>query len=125
MRFFLLVLSLLILFQPASWATGMPMFGHQQMDYASSHSMMLTASVVEGHCQAIDTEMTQAATLTDDSIQQGNHMLASCLAAGSSAVSLTAVATVAFEPQYFDIIYHTPVFSFYSHTESPEIRPPS
>jgi hypothetical protein len=124
MRFFLLILSLLLLFQPASWAMGMPMFAHQQMDYASAHSMMLTTGVATGHCQANNVKTELAGTLTDASNQSDNHMRVGCLAANSTAASLTASAVVAFSPQYIGVTYHVASILFQSRTESPEIRPP-
>ena len=124
MRLFIFVLSLLILFQPASWATGMPMFAHQQMDYESAHSMMLVAVTAEGHCQTNDARITQAGVPIASTVQQGDHMLASCLAASSSAASFTTVVALSFESQHLNVLYYTPDISFQSHTESPEIRPP-
>ena len=124
MRVFLLILSLLILFQPASWAMGMPMITHQQMDHVSTHSIILTTATIEGHCQTINTNTVQASAFADSNDQPGNYMLAGCLATGSSAASFTNVVGFSFELQHLDVVYFTPKISFHSHTESPEIRPP-
>ena len=122
MRF--LILSLLMLFQPASWAMGMPMATHQQMDHVSSHSMMLATEAIKGHCQTNSTNTAQAGAFTDSSDQQGDYMYVDCLAACSSAASITNVVAFSFEPRHLDVVYYTPKISFPSHTESPEIRPP-
>ncbi|RLA39088.1 MAG: hypothetical protein DRR42_27735 [Gammaproteobacteria bacterium] len=119
----ILIFSLLMLFQPASWAFGTPMFTHQQMDDQSTHSMILITAVA-GHCQTHNPKTTQAGSHTNDSDQQGSYMQVGCLAASSSAANLTDGVNFCFEPQHFDVVYYTPENSFHSHTESPEIRPP-
>jgi hypothetical protein len=102
----------------------MPIFPHQQMDYVSAHSMLPATAMIEGHCQASNPDIDLTGTLIDSSNQQSNHTLANCLAASSSTATLTAAVVFSFEPQYLDVIYYLPSILFYSHTESPEIRPP-
>jgi hypothetical protein len=86
--------------------------------------MILTTAAIEGHCQTNNANTAQTSAFTDSNDQQGSYMLVGCLAASSSAASFTNVVAFSFEPQHLDVVYYTPEFSFHSHTESPEIRPP-
>lgn len=129
MRFFVLILSLVILLQPASWAAGMPMtHAHQHMDgeistgHSSTESTVHIAAGIEAHCQRINNE-TQTGMMADSEYPQNSHPSINCHSA-PSAVSLPEVAAISSSLQYLDVAYHAPPISFQSRTESPEIRPP-
>ena len=129
MRFFVLILSLVILLQPASWAAGMPMtHAHQHIDeeistgHASTESTVHMVAGIEAHCQRI-YDGAQTGPLVDSNYQQDNHPSINCHSA-PSAVSLPEVAAISSSLQYLDVAYHAPPISFQSRTESPEIRPP-
>jgi hypothetical protein len=129
MRFFILLLSFVILLQPASWAMGMPMSpAHQDISegmrtgLVSTPAMALTAAAGE-QCQANYDEATLAGEMNHNSHLRDNNLPTSCHSAPSASTLTTAVG-VSFSPQYLDVAYHAPSISFPSRTESPEIRPP-
>jgi hypothetical protein len=129
MRFFVLILSLVILFQPTSWAAGLPMtHAHQHMDkemsmgHSSTESTIHMVAGIEAHCQRIYSG-TQTDSLADSSYQQDSHPSVNCHSA-PSAVSLPEAVAATSSFQFFDVAYHAPSISFQSRTESPEIRPP-
>ena len=129
MRFFVLILSLVILLQPASWAMGTPKSAHQQIDggiqMVHSRAQLMALTAVEVHIQANDPEPASTGAMGDSSNLQGNHSSAAgCHTDCSSSVSLTVVVAVSFSPHYLDVGYHAAPISFQSRTESPEIRPP-
>ncbi len=130
MRFFVLILSLVILLQPASWAMGMQMSpAHQnisegmQVNLVSAQAMALTGADGGEQCQANHDEVTVTGGLNHNNHLQDNNFPASCHSAPSASSPTTTVA-VSFSPQYLDVAYHAPSISFQSRTESPEIRPP-
>ncbi len=130
MRFLLLILSIFILLQPASWAMGMPMSpAHQKMgegmrvDDVSIQSIVVIATDAGAHCQENYGEKVLTGELNHNGHLQDNNLPASCHSA-PSATSLTTAVDVYPSPQYVGINYHVPSISFQSRTESPEIRPP-
>ncbi len=123
MRFFLSILSFLILFQPISWAVGAPMYGHEPMDDESALPVMLMSAAIGEHCQNIG-HTDASSTLTDTNEQQDSQLATSCVSVTTSAVSSLTVVATPVEPQYLFVVYPTTNISFHSHIESPEIRPP-
>ena len=137
MRFLVLFLSLVILFQPASWAMGMPTaHAHQhqhqqintdrnaevQVNHTHEKATVYLAIGIEAHCQRINDEV-QTGVMADSDYQQNSHPSINCHSA-PSAVNLPETAEIPSSFQYLDVAYHAPSISFQSRTESPEIRPP-
>jgi hypothetical protein len=135
MRLLVLFLSLAILFQPASWALGMPMahaYQYQQIDtdrngevqvnHTHEKATVCLAIGIEAHCQRINDEV-QTGVMADSDYQQNSHPSINCHSA-PSADSLPEAAAIPPSFQYLDVAYHAPSNSFQSRTESPEIRPP-
>jgi hypothetical protein len=130
MRFLLLILSIVISLQPTSWAMGMPMSpAHQkigegmQVDHVSTQSMVVIATDAREQCQENYDEKVLTGGLNQNGHLQDNNLPASC-DSSPSATGLTTTVDAYPSPQYLDINYHVPHFSFQSRTESPEIRPP-
>ena len=130
MRFFILLFSIVILLQPASWAMSMPMsHAHQNISEGTrtgiviAQALKLTATDVGSQCQENFDKATLTGELNHNNHLQDNNLPTSCHSA-PSATSLTTTAGVSFSLQYLDTEYHAPSISFQSRTEPPEIRPP-
>lgn len=125
MRYFLSILSLLMMFQPIGWAFGAQMYAHEPMDHESMIPTMLMSVAVGDHCQLDNSHHVSLDSLVDADEQQEELPAVSCIVAGSSVVS-NSVATSVFliEPQYLSVTYSPTSISFRSRSESPEIRPP-
>jgi len=126
MRFLLLILSIVILLQPASWAMSPAhqKFGEgMRVDHVSTQSIVVIATDAGKQCQENYDEKVLTDGLNQNGHLQDKNLSASCHSA-PSAVSLLEAATITFSFQYLDVAYHAPSISFQSRTESPEIRPP-
>jgi hypothetical protein len=127
MRFLILILSIVILLQPASWAMSPAhqKFGEgMRVDHVSTQSIVVIATDAGKQCQANrDGRVLSGGLNHNGHLIQDNNLPESCHSA-PSAVSLLEAATITFSFQYLDLAYHAPSISFQSRTESPEIRPP-
>ncbi len=131
MRFLIVILNMLILFQPSSWAMGVSMPAHQGMAYMDAISQPAPSSpaqdITPAHCQsaALDNSLSQTGhQAPKDSDKMQADCMSSCLNACVTSVNLLPVTTLVMSRHYTEIAYHAPSVSFNSHTESPEIRPP-
>ena len=70
--------------------------------------------------------MLEMQVLAGNAISQQHEptCMAQCLGASSANMNLNSTIGFNFTPQYAGFIYPQGAVSYYSHTESPEIRPP-
>jgi len=134
MRVITLFLSLLLLLQPASWAMGSSV--HQQMNgavtgiHSGDQAMAFVPTGTSTDCETVsiadDQTPTQLQSRGQIEINQstpGSCQLM-CLSACTSSSNYTPVTSVGIALHNFTVVVETPLVSFRSHTESPEIRPP-
>lgn len=130
MRTFLYILSLLLVFQPVGWAQGMTMSEHAaQIEGTGGQA----PSSVMAHCDTNGAKMPHSAhqleAQIDGNLQQCSQdisgtCLAQCIASCVSSPTIPLIADFHVIRQYTEIPYQPLAISYYSHTESPEIRPP-
>jgi len=124
MRTLILIFSLLFFLQPASWATGVPAASeiHCQNERQAKSQLMLQGQALQRQGQA-DARMMSGKSLSHDNTSMADCQTA-CHAGCASPVSLTPSMSFTFVQQKIIVARGTPLLTFHSYTESPEIRPP-